>query len=110
MDNAVAILVRGQERGEVRPDAHLEIAATLLLGGYVSRYTHQGTLTKWDKWDKWIRDVVSVLWDHVGTDPVSPRNKANGRARRRATTKPDSTDELFDCRGVGMRKVPSELG
>jgi hypothetical protein len=25
-------------------------------------------------------------------------------------TKPDSTDELVDFRGVGMRKVPSELG
>ena len=68
-----------------------------------------------------MADTAGVTMDVPGIGPVerSPievtevpyRRSAASRGLLRAVrAKPDSTDELVDFRGVGMRKVPSELG
>jgi AcrR family transcriptional regulator len=54
------ILRAGIERGEVRPDAPLQIMGELLLGSLLARYVVGGQVD-----DDWIEELSETIWDAV---------------------------------------------
>lgn len=56
-------LRRGVERGEVRPDADLEVAVNFLVGSFYARH-----LTGKRIGAVWPRRIVAVLWDGISTE------------------------------------------
>jgi AcrR family transcriptional regulator len=51
------IVESGRQRGELRADVDAQMTADLILGAYLSHYTHQG-----DPDQAWVDAIVDTLW------------------------------------------------
>lgn len=59
-----SLLERGVERGDVRPDADLELAVDMLTGPYFPRAFAGGVIGR-----DWAGRVVAAVWEGIGARP-----------------------------------------
>jgi predicted nucleotidyltransferase len=72
-DSFGIVIQRGIERGEIRPDADVEIAVNLLNGAYISQHLAGGPIV--EDWAERLVDLVQIA--------LAPRGQeATTRARR----------------------------
>lgn len=65
-----AILERGQQRGELRPDADLEIAVDVLAGAVIARH-----LTGPDPTPTWTRHLIDQVWLGIAAPGPNPTHR-----------------------------------
>jgi len=61
----LAMLRAGVERGEIRPDANLDMITEMLLGSLLARYVSGRGVD-----DRWVEELTATIWSAIGTRPA----------------------------------------